>query len=170
MVLSTPRYGVSTKFGADDTPKIELSSATNIMPTLINCSVSFWYKKDSSSSSQSLIFSSGQTKYLVATKAADLYCQGIGLTAKLYKDNAEIPISSITSDSVYYASGAITDNNWHHFVLTGCNLSSWTTSYINKYYNNNWPINGAVSDFRIFATALSANDVQELYKMGHIPS
>ena len=51
---------------------------------------------------------------------------------------------------------------WHHYVLTGVNLSTWTMLKLNSY-SSDWPINGYISDLRIYATALSPDDILELY-------
>ena len=77
-------------------------------------------------------------------------------------------------------------SGWHHFVITfdGFNLKyyldgecintiSWNTQqyfkrgvgdyYLGSHTNNGMFFNGNLSDFRIYATALSAEDIQKLY-------
>ncbi len=89
--------------------------------------------------------------------------------------------------------GNLVTNTWYHFVFTWNNgVSQWYLNgeplgasvtytgktYIpnanyatigNSYTGTSWsgtPFNGRISDFRLYATALSADDVKELYQTG----
>lgn len=77
-------------------------------------------------------------------------------------------------------------NAWHHFVITGDGSVSklyidgeykadattyraltGTTIYMNGWNNSaTYNFDGSLSDFRIYATCLSADDIKELYQVG----
>ena len=77
------------------------------------------------------------------------------------------------------------DNQWHHFAVTGdgttaklyidgefkANAKTYrgitgTTIYLNGWDSGaNYNFNGQLSDFRLYATALSANDIKRLYEV-----
>lgn len=92
------------------------------------------------------------------------------------------------SNNPFYSSGTTTIstpsvNTWHHFAMVGNGSSTLlyvdgslygtaktykpltgTTIYINGWDSGtSYKTNGYISDFRIYATALSASDIKELY-------
>ena len=121
--------------------------------SLSSCSISFWIKVTAKSSSGWLPFT-GQTTsyYIMATSAGTgaFYHGSAGSGQKIYKDG----IISTTP-------GAL--NEWHHYVITGINLSSWTKFYINKY-SSAWNFGGSVNDLRIYDHCLSPKEVKEISK------
>lgn len=102
------------------------------------------------------------------------------------------PICNNTADSlsnpfmnngVNVSQSAVIDNNWHHVAVTGDGTENilyidgeyagtaktykplTATQFMVNGWNSssNYSINGAMSDFRIYATALSAEDILALY-------
>ena len=77
------------------------------------------------------------------------------------------------------------DNQWHHFAITGdgtttklyidgefkANAKTYrgitgTTIYLNGWDSGtNYNFNGQLSDFRLYATVLSADDIKRLYEV-----
>jgi len=78
------------------------------------------------------------------------YHGNAGSGQKIYKDG----VLSTTP-------GAL--NEWHHYVITGVNLSSWTKFYINKY-GSGWNFAGSINDVRIYNHCLSPKEVKEISK------
>jgi len=52
--------------------------------------------------------------------------------------------------------------SWDFYVLKNVDLSTWTTMKINSY-GSGWPLKGLLSDFRIYATELTDEQILELY-------
>ena len=155
------RYVTSIFFVAYNTPKTELIT-TSFLSSLTNCTISWW--EYCTSSGNTLLFTGDTTsKYIAAGSTTNrLYDQQIGTSGIImYKDGVEV--STTQGSTVYHPNVFHTLNEWHHFVMTGVNLSEWTQFRINSY-SSSWPLNAYVSDLRIYATVLSASDVLELYK------
>ena len=95
-------------------------------------------------------------------------------------DSLENPFQNNGSDISFTS-----DNDWHHYVITGDGTN--VKLYIDGVYKgtakkyksftkdiftfNSWALNrnypwsnGYLSDFRLYATALSDKDIKELYK------
>ncbi len=166
----TPRYSVSTHIGTTSS-KIHISD----FPTSgFGDSYSFaWWGKRNSNSPMFWGFSNGIR--LNGMYLGTLWNTGDGSNNPIYKPNTT---TTITAPSL---------NVWHHYVMTGdgktCKLYidgefygqakvykaiSGTSIYINGYdastsYCSN---NTDISDFRIYATALSPEDVLNLYNLG----
>lgn len=166
----TPRYSVSTHIGATSS-KIHISD----FPTSgFGDSYSFaWWGKRNSNSPMFWGFSDGIR--LNGMFLGTLWNTDDGRSNPIYKPNTT---TTITAPSL---------NVWHHYVMTGdgsvCKLYidgefygqakiykaiSGTSIYINgldagtSYCSDNTDI----SDFRIYATALSPEDVLDLYNLG----
>ena len=121
--------------------------------SLSSCSISFWLKVTAKGGSGWLPFT-GQTTsyYIMATSAGTgaFYHNNVGSGQKIYKDG----ILNTTP-------GAL--NEWHHYCITGVNLSTWTKFYINKY-SSAWNFAGSINDVRIYDHCLSPKEVHEIAK------
>lgn len=166
--FDTSKYQVSTHIGATN-QKIHIS---NFPTSGFGNSYSFaWWGKRNSNSPMFWGFSDGIR--LNGMYTGTLWNTGDGSNNPIYNPGTT---TTITAPSV---------NVWHHYVMTGdgttCKLYvdgvlygqaktykaiSGTSIYINgwdsstSYCSNNTDI----SDFRIYATALSVDDVLELYR------
>ncbi len=158
---NTPKYSVSTYFGIYNTPHIDMLD-NNLLSSLTEGSVAWW--EYCTTTGNTLLFTGQSGSYYIGAGSATtrLYDSHIGDSGIiLYKDG--VAQSTTQGTSVYHPNVFHTQNQWHHFVITGVNLSEWTKFKINSY-GSNWPLNAYVSDVRIYATALSAEDVKSLYQ------
>lgn len=170
----TPRYTLSTNFP-------ENSSTVTITPyltnnqTLTEISVSCWYKTNTLNSTAPNLWSLGENLFLrlrLASTTSIWYYARVGSTQTGY---------------TYAAGKTLTDNAWHHVVLTfkngvfvvyvdgsqiGTSDASGTSTYLTcantawhlaGYTANSENFIGNLSDFRIYTTCLSADDVKRLY-------
>ena len=164
----TPKYAVSTHIGTTSS-KIHIS---NFPTSGFGNSYSFaWWGKRSSNSPMFWGFSDGIR--LNGMYSGTLWNTGDSSNNPIYKPGTT---TTITAPSV---------NVWHHYVMTGdgtaCKLYvdgvfygqaktykaiSGTSIYINGWNSDTTYCsdNTDISDFRIYATALSADDVKSLYQ------
>lgn len=164
----TPKYQVSTHIGAT-TSKVHIS---NFPTSGFGNSYSFvWWGKRSSNGPMFWGFSDGIR--LNGMYAGTLWNTGDSSSNPIYVPGTT---TTITAPSV---------NVWHHYVMTGdgttCKLYvdgvlygqaktykaiSGTSIYINGWDSSisYCSDNTNISDFRIYATALSADDVKSLYQ------
>lgn len=169
----TPRYQISTYFADGSTSYI---TASVFMPT-DKITTSVWFKGDGSTS--------GANSYHIP------FCLGSG-TAEFSVDNAKLYRQGYYINGTRYCdtiSGAIVnDGQWHMMTATydgtilcryldgqlinsksisGTLNGGMLTLLIGKYYQggyNNKKVKQ--SDVRVYATALSAEDVKDLYELG----
>ena len=130
---------------------IELSNLP--FSSLTHCSISFWIKVTGKGSSGWLPFTGQSTSYyLLATSAGTgaFYnsTNNVGTNGKFYIDG----VKGTTPAAM---------NEWHHYVVTDVNLSTWTKFYINKY-SAAWNFTGSVNDVRIYDHCLSKKEVKEI--------
>lgn len=167
----SPRYNYSTQFssGAKITPSIFPSFLTD------ECTVSMWVKLDQLPSS-----SPGRTM---------LYTAWYGFSCEVTSSGSTYFRTYLTNGQKDSPSGTLTINNWIHWVgvksSTGVSLylngtligTSLTTDNFNwksvssnsvASYNNNYYLYGKLSDLKLYATALSAEDIKELYNTSAI--
>ena len=164
----TPKYNISTHFGATN-QKIHID---NLITTGFSNSYSFaWWGKRSSNTPMFWGFSNGNR--LNGMYYGYLWNTGDGTSNPIYKPNTT---TQITAPSL---------NTWHHYVMTGdgttCKLyldgelygqaKTYKSITGTSIYINGWDSGTAychdnmdMSDFRIYATALSADDVKSLYQ------
>lgn len=163
----TPKYNISTHFGATN-QKIHID---NLTTTGFSNSYSFaWWGKRTSNTLMFWGFNNGVR--LNGMYLGTLWNTGDSSNNPIYSPNTT---TTITAPSV---------NTWHHYVMTGdgavCKLYldgelygqaktyksiTGTSIYINGWNNDTSYShdNMDMSDFRIYATALSAEDVKSLY-------
>ncbi len=165
----TPRYVASTHIGAT-TSKIHIS---NFPTSGFGNSYSFaWWGKRTSNAPMFWGFSDGIR--LNGMYYGYLWNTGDGVSNPIYEPNTT---TRITEPSL---------NVWHHYVMTGdgttCKLyldgelygqaKTYKAISGTSIYINGWDSGASycsddtdISDFRIYATALSAEDVQKLYSV-----
>lgn len=164
----TPKYNVSTHIGSTSS-KIHISD----FPTSgFGNSYSFaWWGKRTSNTPMFWGFSNGNR--LNGMYYGYLWNTGDGTSNPIYKPNTT---TQITAPSL---------NTWHHYVMTGdgttCKLyldgelygqaKTYKSITGTSIYINGWDSGTAychdnmdMSDFRIYATALSIEDVKSLYQ------
>lgn len=166
--VDTPRYSVDTNLKSTST-YIKIS---NLTTTGFANSYSFsWWGKVSSFSNL-MMWGFGDGIRLNGIYNGTLWNTGDGANNPLYKPGTTTQVSAPTT------------NVWHHFVMTGdgttCKVYQdgelWATAKTYKaisgttIYINGWDTGTSykyndyrMSDFRIYATALSAAQVAELY-------
>ena len=155
--------GTATKFGEYQSPQIYVSDPTSLIPELTSCTLS-WWEKCTDSGAKSLPFVGQDGNYYIAAGSATtrLYDQNIG-TPTVYRDGIATTGQTMSGKSVYHPNIFHTYNEWHHFVYTNVDFSTWTKFRINSY-GTTWPVNAYLSDVRIYATPLTADQVAQLYK------
>lgn len=162
---STPRYSYSTKF----------VSGSHINATLVTSgfansyTFSWWGKYSNYSGHMMWGFSNGNR--------LNLYMSG----GNFYWNTGDGNSNPFGVSASTYA-----DNNWHHFAVTGdgtttklyidgvfkANAKTYkgitgTTIYMNGWDSGtSYNFNGQLSDFRLYTTCLSADDVLVLYNVG----
>ena len=154
-VDDSPRYNVSTQVSNGNNINF------NFNPSFVTTgSISFWAKYTSPGSCGTLPFTGQDGNY---------YIMACSSTGSWYNS------STVSGTLTYYKDGIVATNpretgEWHHFVITGINLSSWTAMYLNKYGSDNscWNSTAQFSDIRIYNTVLSADDIKELYNTSAI--
>lgn len=158
----TPRYDISTKF----------SSGSHIYTTLTTTgfsntfTFSWWAKYSNYSNHMMWGFSNGNRLNLYMSGGNFYWNTGDG-----------------TSNPFNVSAATYGDDNWHHFVVTGdgnaaklyidgvfkANAKTYrgitgTTIYMNGWDSgSNYNFSGSLSDFRLYATCLLADDVKRLY-------
>ena len=167
------RYNVSMLFdGVDDGIQVESAD----LPAVLNnaCTISFWMKSTGENGGRSIYFS--------AYNASPFWC---------IEKSASNQFRYDWNGSPDQYNGTITDNVWTYICLCRDSTAS-ARLYINGQLNNTFttattslalgniwriardvrtgdgtPYHGLMSDFRIYATALSAEDILDLY---HTPA
>lgn len=147
--IDSPRYTTSYHFSNS-----QFISYTENLTFLTTGSISFWAKFNTKGSAGWLPFT-GQTGryYVMATSKG---------TGDFYNDN----VAAVGTIKYYEDSKAVSapknDGKWHHYVITGINMSGWTTFKINNY-SPEWNSDVNYSDVRVYNTVLSEEDIAELY-------
>ena len=130
---------------------------TTLNPSFItNGTICFWYKKDSSA------FNYNSGYFLVATQNSAGYYFGAMNDSSVWHSGASH--STFYVDGVARTNGAINDTNWHFYCFTGVNLSSWTSFSLHAHGDTSWLYRGNISDFKIYSTSLSVDEIKDLYE------
>lgn len=163
------RYDKSCQFGSG-------ISLTPLFPSFLTneATISMWVKLDQLPPS-----SPGRTM---------LYTTWQGFSCEVTSEGRTYFRTQLTSGTVDSPRGTITAGNWTHWVgvksSTGVSLYlngtlvgtasnsnnfnwSYTSNAIGAFSGSYWTY-GKLSDVRLYATALSADDVQKLYKLGNV--
>lgn len=117
--------------------------------------ICLWYKKDANA------FNYNNGDFLVATQHSSGYYFGATNSTSVWHNGATH--SQFYIDGVARSSGGIADTNWHFYVFTGVNLSSWSTFALHCHGDDSWLYRGQIGDFRIYNTNLTQADIDELY-------
>ncbi|MBM7648424.1 hypothetical protein JOC78_001366 [Bacillus ectoiniformans] len=146
--------------------------------------VSYWVRMDSyegkngdgfrdSYGVHSIFVKGGETRlinylYTKDTKRSNLGLPGIGVDALAdFTLGTWVHISYVISESSAkaYVNGILTD---HEALTAPANFGPSNPYGVTiGWMNNDWyPVNGAVDDFRMYNTALSAIEIQDLYELG----
>ena len=160
----TPRYDYVTSF--DGKSYIQITS-----PSVEVRSVSFWAKWDSIPSGQSVVFVDQKSKMGFGLMSTGILCSSNGISTNTFNKTS------------------IVANKWYHFVIvnTGTaptsknrdlfingvkqiptsNTSDWTFNIdylqVGKRSTTSDGFVGSISDFRMYVTPLTDNDVMDLY-------
>ena len=160
----TPRYDYVTSF--DGKSYIQITS-----PSVEVRSVSFWAKWDSIPSGQSVVFVDQKSKMGFGLTSTGILCSSNGISTNTFNKTS------------------IVANKWYHFVIVNTGTAPTNTSrdlFINGVKQiptsntSNWTFNidylqvgkrsttsdgfvGSISDFRMYVTPLTDNDVMDLY-------
>ena len=159
----SPRYELSTKF----------NGANYIYRTPLDCSsevktISFWANWDSIPSGQSVLFVDNGTK-----TGFGLMSTGILLTTSGAGSSYTYPKSSLTANTWYNFVIIITGTTTRDLYINGVkqtatsSASNWSYTVnqlqIGKRSSTSDGFAGKMSDFRMYTTALSEDDIKELY-------
>ena len=159
-----PRYDYVTSF--DGKSYIQITS-----PSVEVRSVSFWAKWDSIPSRQSVVFVDQKSKMGFGLMSTGILCSSNGISTNTFNKTS------------------IVANKWYHFVIVNTGTAPTSTSrdlFINGVKQiptsnaSNWTFDidylqvgkrsttsdgfvGSISDFRMYVTPLTDNDVMDLY-------
>ena len=165
---NTPKYKVSTSFNAN---RITCSNYSALYD-LSTATLTAWVKLNSYHSERCMIiFANG--RYLTVDNVGKLSGYSYGKTpAGYYNSNATVPLNTWTHLAIVW-----TDTDWifyingeqvNSFGCTGTFVNSSNYVSVGQENNNTRNVDGLISDARIYATALSAEEIQELYNNSEI--
>ena len=172
----TPRYSVAMKF-PENASTVTVSPCFSSGQTINEMSVSVWFKTNTLNSTAPNMFSLGENSFFrarIANATGVWYYIRVGTT----------------QCASTYACKTLTDNLWHLFTITfnngvvcvyidgaqvGTTNHSSTATYLTcsnvgttwhlaGYTANSENFIGSLSDFRVYTTALTAQQVLELYQ------
>ena len=153
--LDSGKNGSCCWFNSSD---IYLSLNSEPLSIFTTGSIEWWAKVTTIGSSGLLPFTGQTTGYYLAASS--------NWTGAFYNGN----VTATSGSSIkYYIDGVENntpsgkDSKWHHYAITGINLSTWTALYLN-HYSSAW--NGTdvcYSEIKFYNTILSSDDVSKDY-------
>ena len=156
-VANTPAFVEDCKIGRLSSKMVDfkyLQINKTLIATLKKCSISFWRKRTRTGSWLAINANNPGGNYIMATSGGtgNFYHHGVGTGSIIYK-NGEVSLAPAN------------DNNWNHYVITGLDLSSWSDIFFNSFDTNGEWTNACIfDDLRIYATALTTEDIKEIYQ------
>ena len=155
IVDDSPRYLKSYHF---DAYTKNLSLNTSFLPSFTTGSIEWWAKVVTGAGSGVLPFTGQTTSHWVA--ASEHW------TGAFYDSNCGSATKKYYVDGIDTSSPPGVDGKWHHYVVTGYNLSGWNTLWLNNYGGSSaWNSPDIYySNIKFYNTILSADDVAHLYK------
>lgn len=165
IVANSPRYTQGLSMN-------NVSSANHIecndeVPLLTDgITASFWVK--ATKATNQVIFAHPNFEFgLLNSLGYACLTSSAGFTLTNFVNNEWNHIVVIRNDSTYklYINGIEETRNGanNYYIHNGNKM--W---FLNRNYNNNYAANASISDFRIYATALSEKDILELYNTSKI--
>lgn len=157
----TPKYAVSTTATGSGTTYLE----GPVLPAEAK-TVALWIK-NTSKSSNGAIFNDKTTGLQIGLLNSLLYMNSktstAGFTTTHWVNgewNHVVAVNNNGTRSLYVNGQAETQSGAsNYYIHNADNCWLW-----NRSYNNNYPFTGSLCDLRIYATALSADDVKSLYQ------
>lgn len=174
---NSPRYNGSMKFSSDSYLKINKLLNSDVK----EASFSFWFNMDGAS---------GQYPGIFVPNSNPTAQNGLWLSVNT--ESAGLWAYRASFSPNYHKAGTLIETSgWHHAVFVwnngvskwyldgsqyGSTVDTWATDTLSStldytigdsYTGTNWNgtlFTGRLSDFRIYATALSENDIKELYQ------
>lgn len=152
IVVDSPRYCAATNL------KSTKQIINALVPTFIsNGSCTFWAKvvENGSIGWIPVCDSSSTSRYLMASKSdgSNSYNGGLSHTAIYYEDGAVVKKPTF-------------DGLWHHYAITNISFSaSWDSLRIGSTHAG-WSGDVSYSDFRLYSTVLTPENIKELYEVG----
>lgn len=168
----TPRYDKSLKYNGGNV-------VVTGLPTMNTYTISWW---DKFPADTGLLFD-----WRLGPVDTTMHSSSAG--AVINNNTCYFQIGGVTTDYQNYSNYDITANTWYHYCLVCDNSKSrlyingiqkWEANKgsiadfsqlilggRNAAANDGYQYTGQHSDFRIYATVLSADDVKELYSLGH---
>ena len=152
---------------SNDTPRYEGSSyfgyAQNVQGSFVSPStpitISFWAKVSQFDTSGWVVLAGQSTGYYLDADAnSGSNWHSKATVSKYYRDGTLVASANQISQFISR------DGEWHHYAYI-CTLTDWTKITVNggSLWGASWRANVNISDFRIYATALSAEDIKALY-------
>jgi hypothetical protein len=114
------------------------------MSALTSCSVEFWHKT-SENKNMLVLSNSAASKYILARRSDAVFYHSGATVTTMYRDGA-------------VANDILPDGQWHHYVASGVDLSTFVDLVIGKW--SGYYLYGDLAGFKIWNHALTQAEVQ----------